>query len=432
MMLTGNSRRQNEQHKGGPMMPDTGDRLNNLWRRAAPAGLTLALIGPLLGAVPAHAQADDAYVVEVKVLDDRLAEIRLVRRADGKVLGLAHPYGQLLRSVASLPAQQMSVADFAQLVAAPPQAVSASSGYTTGASIGYNPAGSSGGIAPGAPGGECFNFTTPEPANPTLDTTFQTSDAISSFSQSTNVSASASASYDAFNGSNDFSYSDNYQSSSNSGSAYFSAAALFNLSNTVDTTGNPADVDSTVSLTDFGKQQANAGTFPQSCGSTFMAIVYGGMVVTGQLNWASSSSEQSEKFTDTFSASDVGLASLSTTVSEATSVSHSAFSCGFGLQIEGGGSYAGNIMTDLLNNASSLESCCTGTSSACDTWAAAMDGSISSNVADFANDQPSGGSGPDLGSWALFPEGVADVPSIPSEPTLDAVSTLNITGLDFE
>jgi hypothetical protein len=161
-----------------------------------------------------------------------------------------------------------------------------------------------------------------------------------------------------------------------------------------------------------------------------MAIVYGGMLVTGELNWSSSSSEQSQKFTETFSGSDVGLASLSTTVSEATSVSHSAFSCGFGLQIEGGGSYASNIMSDLLNNASSLESCCTGTSSACDTWAAAMDGSISSNVADFTNDQPSWGSGPDLGSWALFPEGVADVPSIPSEPTLDPVSTLNITGLD--
>jgi hypothetical protein len=104
-------------------------------------GSVLPLAAGGAGALPApaHAQGQDAYVVEVKKVDDKLAEIRLIRCADGRVLGVAYPYGQLFRTVASLPAQQMSVAEFAQLVAAPPPAGGASSGsYTTGASIGYN------------------------------------------------------------------------------------------------------------------------------------------------------------------------------------------------------------------------------------------------------------------------------------------------------
>jgi hypothetical protein len=391
-------------------------------------------------------------VFEVKMLDDKMAEIKLIRRADGEVLGIAHPYGQLSRAVSSLPPQQMSPADFEQLVAAAPQDVGASSsGYTTGASIGYNPAGNVGGIKVGATGGECFNFTTTEPSSSIVSSQFNTTSSIHSFSEALNVSASATASYEGFNASDSFSYSDNFQSSANSGAAYFSASAVYELNNTVDTT-DTENVATTTALNDHGKQQSDEGTFGLNCGSSFMATVYGGMQVTGRLSWASSSKEQAEKFSNTFSASDAGLADLSTSVSEATSVENSSFSCGFTLEVKGGGPFAGQIVSALgtPTNTTLLESCCKGTSSDCGTWATNI------NAAIVGRKNPDGSgtlggvpgfdeavdginwhsgpvvvsdSGPDLGHWWLFPDGI---PGVVGSGTLktDPVSGLNIMDLD--
>ena len=349
-------------------------------------------------AVPARAQQSDSHYVEIRQLNGRIVSIELIRSADGAKIGVAHPYPASVATLNSLPVERMSVAEFQQLAKNEPPPPAASSGYATGLAIGYND-------SVGATPGLCYNFTAQKVAV-TTNSDFQVTDSISSIAQSTNVSSSAQASYDAFSASNDFSYSDSYNATSNSGSAYLSASSTTTISNAPD----PNNV-----LNTFGSTTLNSGTFGPTCGAAYMNTVLGGMSVIGRVNWASSSSTQAQKFQDTFT-TGVGLDSLSTAVTEAQTVSHQSFSCGFSLAIIGGGKYANGIMSDLSSNTASLTQCCNGTSSACTTFSSNMDVSIATNVGGFdsyisnANNWPSSGAVAldSLGVMA-FPEGLAGI-----------------------
>ena len=363
--------------------------------------------------VQAIADQSDTHYFEIRQLDGRIVSIELIRSADGRKVGIAYPYPHLIRNLHSLPVQKMTVSEFQQLASpgsAPP--VLPAPTYATGMAIGYN---DSTGAAPG----QCYNFTSQMDATST-NTNFQVTNTISSFAQALNVSSSVQGSYDAFSATNDFSYSDSYDATSISGSTYLSASSTFTLTNAP---------DSASPLNQSGSSALTGGTFASVCGSSYMNTVLGGMSVVGRINWASSSTTQADKFSDTFTAG-VGLDSLTTAVSGAQTVSHASFSCGFTLSITGGGDYNISIANALGANGSNLSLCCQGTTSACTTFSTNMNASITENVGAFAttisNNWPANGAA-DLDSLgvAAFPEGLAGI-SNPRRTT--AASTLNIQG----
>ena len=376
-------------------------------------------LGFSAGALAAENADDETLTVKVKQhTDGRIASIELIRTDSGRSVALAYPYGDLVDDVKTLPTQQMSMTQFRFFVApfldqsAPSQLETGL--YTTGLGIGYND-------SIGAVSGQCYNFTTPEPINSAINSTFKSSNSFSSIAQSTNIEASIKGSYDEFSASNDFTYSDSYDASKNSGSAYFSASATFTFNNTV---------DSDIPLSDQGEQALDSEQFGSTCGSSYLSTVEGGMFAIGQLYWASSSSEQSSEFSDTFSASvGGGLDSLSTAVTKANTVKNSSFSCGITYKIWGGGQSAIAITDDIGTYQSSLSSCCQGDSDACTTYATEMSASFSTNVGGFAGSISSiwpGTDHPNLGSVHLFPEGIASTTN--PRKTLPANKLIKIVG----
>jgi len=368
---------------------------------------SLLCLGTIYG-VPAIADPSDTHHIEVKQFDGKMVSIELIRDADGRKVGIAYPYGpQFLKTLSSLPVLKMSVSEFQQFVQDNPAPPELSAGpYATGMAIGYDD-------STGATPGQCYNFTS-QPSSQQRNSSFETTNSISSIAQSLNISASIKASFGQFSGNNDFSFSDSSNASLNSGAAYLNASTTFTLTNAVD----PSDP-----LNAAGQGALMGGTFASVCGSQYMNTLLAGMSVVGRLYWTSSSSTQASKFSDTFKAT-VGLTSLSGAVSGAQTVSDASFSCGFDLTINGGGAYATAITTALADNTASLESCCSGNTSACGTWSGNMTTAINDNVGNFAsilNNWPANGAQNLVSVWP-FPEGIAGNVSNPRTTT--AASTL--------
>jgi hypothetical protein len=265
--------------------------------------------------------------------------------------------------------------------------------YNTGLPLGFNP-------SVGPTGSECYNFTTLPPSAPQTVLTFSSQSDASSIAAQTNISASISMSYDGFKANDNFSYSDNYKSTTNSGVMIFNTSAIYTLDNVLDQ-NNP--------LNAYGSQAQSAGAFSQQCGSTFMAQVPAGMLITGELTWQSSSSEASSQMSDQLNASYLGLASLSAAVSAASAVQNSSTQVDFILNILGGGEEANNAILSAYQNATSdLTQCSKGATASCDAFASALNQGATSAIQTFqqavTNPLPT-----DLSIFAVFPYGVAGV-----------------------
>jgi hypothetical protein len=373
--------------------------------------LALALTQAGCGNDSSDIQQQESHYFKVKHIDGKIMHAQLIRIQDDKIIGIAYPYGMPSAKVlAAVPTQRMSVQEFGQLVKQQPQTKSAQQAtpaYTTRLAIGYNP-------STGATDGECYNFTTSPPTSPSLSSSFAITNAVQSLAQATNISASVQASYGAFSASDNFTYSESYQSSTNSGSAYLSAHAIYTLNNTVDTSDGV-----TSALTPFGAQQLAVGTFSQACGSAFMSIVPAGMVVTGQLSWASDSSQASTTIADNLKAS-YGLDQLSGAMQTTNTTANASVALNFNQLIWGGGSYAGQILSDIGKNIDLLATCASAANAdpkstaltqalaACDTFSAAVASSVDQNVGDYASTLAT--TWPtDLDSFQVFPDGVSGI-----------------------
>jgi len=356
-----------------------------------------------------------AHYAKVRLNYGEIASIHLHRTEDGDEVVTSHPYGTAVAAVwqrqrcMSLERLEPFVERLERRqrfkawlqrrkrLAANPETpgVAPAPPYNTGLLIGWN---SSTGQTPG----ECYNFTTAQPANNVGSLSFSSENAASSVAAQTRISATVSGGFGAFSASASFAYSDQWQSSANSGSVYFNISSVYTLNNTVD----PNDPLNT--------QGENAGDqFATLCGTEYMASVPGGMVATLAVAYGSSLQTAKSDIDAAFSA-HFELDSLTAAVDAVRDRSDSESYFDVRLSHSGGGAQAGALLTTSFGatNAdgdSYVEECSNGDVDACELFVSNMatGASNAGNAFDALAQEVEAGE--NLNFFALFASGVAGV-----------------------
>ncbi|MEM7022396.1 MAG: hypothetical protein AAF637_07345 [Pseudomonadota bacterium] len=377
---------------------------------------------------PARFESEPHYV-KVRMNDDRVTSIHLLRTADGDEVVTSHPYGsaraivtddtrelcmklrRLDRFVDRIERRQRLLAwlERGRRLLPPlpgaraPQAVAAaapgdSADYNTVLLIGWND-------STGQTPGECYNFTTGAPAENVGSLNFSSDEAARSTAAQTRISATVSGGFAGFRASDTFSYSDQWQSSANSGSAYFNISSIWTLNNTVDPS-NP--------LTDQGKDAGDQ--FATLCGVRYMASVQGGLVATLAVAYGSSSQDIKKSIDDKFTAS-FELDSISAAVGVSSDLKVAASYLTVRLFHQGGGVKASSLLTSAFGATNSsgeayVDLCASldkDSVTDCDTFI----GNMTKGATDAGNAfnalAQDVEAGEDLSFLALFPNGVAGV-----------------------
>ena len=326
-----------------------------------------------------------------------ITSMHLIRTEDGAEVVTSHPYGPAFERAAR-PVREIRIrlGQLERFVARRPEpAASSPSPYNTGLLIGWNP-------STGQTPGECYNFTSAQPAANVGSLSFSSENAASSVAAQTRVSATVSGGFGAFSASASFAYSDQWQSSANSGSVYFNISSVYTLNNTVD----PNDPLNT--------QGENAGDqFATLCGTEYMASVPGGMVATLAVAYGSSSQTAKSDIDAAFSAS-FELDSLKAAVDVAHEKTDSESFFNVSLSHSGGGAQAGALLTTSFGATNSdgdsyVEECSNGDVDACELFVSNMaTGAINAGNAFDALAQEVE-AGENLNFFALLPSGVAGV-----------------------
>jgi hypothetical protein len=366
---------------------------------------------------------------EVQMIGDKIGSYRLIRKSDGFVHHVGHPYGHIdakklgkvkyytvpqFRALAhALAKKERARLKNSKVVSQPAGRLASRAKtptYTTGLGLGYNA--STGYIGTGS---QCFNEVTTLTQSVT-SSEFSVSTGASSYADQTDVSASVSASYSFFSGDASASYSSNYQSGANAGSIFFSSVGLFSASNVW------------YGLNTLGTNNQASGDFSANCGSEFVESIAVGALVSANFTWSSDSSSASSAIQTAMTANaSSGLSSISVAVSagesSSSTSSHTAFA--LGTSSLGGGS----IITEALanatsNNAGALDSCLSGTSSSCNTFAIGFNSDISQGISGTGGlIDTYEGSPADLSGLAVFPSPIAGVVGQPTIG-LENISTL--------
>ncbi len=352
---------------------------------------------------------------EVQVINDKVTRVRYIETKTKKVKVESFPYGRE-DSLTSGRIRKFTVSKFrffmkarAKRLHLSPSMNSARSSkprvnasavtYNTGLPFGYNS--STGYLGTSA----CYNSTTALD-NQIDNSGFSSENTSSSTAGQTNVSASVSGSYGAFRASDSFSFANSYDNSANSGDVFFNASVTYTATNVLDTS-NP--------FNSAGSQAQTAGNFSTTCGSQFLTSVPVGMLITGQLNWSTSSSDNSTSISNSLNAS-YGLDSITSAVTVAYSSSNISNSFGYVQTQEGGGETAtSDVNTAYTNGQSYMDSCFNGNTGDCTTFVSDISAGAENAATDFVSELDPVPA--DISLLTAFPNGVAGVGTTTAVPT---------------